>query len=310
MADGGRNLGEVISMEGIDVVRVTSYGPKDRKPDCVFLAQHDGSADQLLPRIQGSLIDEPEVVDRYIEVNRDVGSGVLAHFSAMEATRISNDLRFLVVEALVPREIIDPNRISECAVRNVLNPEGSQEVVGLLLRIHEKIVNFINEILYRLLHNKGVFVDVHTMSPFSPENYNDEEAGNLKEFIDLWTNPARQKPERRAIDLITEIPGERLISNPVLIRNFSAGLAGAGIKKKENDPYPRPGYPARKVLSTLRLLDIPGLAVDVTKDTLSKAKVDDPDWDLGRIKLDSLKVQNLAKIFAAAVVESLQEIRS
>lgn len=311
MADGfRRNTGETISMEGIDVVKVTSYGSENRKADCVFLAQHDGGPEQLIPRINGSLIDAPEVVDEYMEVNRDVGSAELAHVSAMEAVRISNDLRVLVVEALVPREIIDPNRIKEYAVRNVLNPEGSQEAVGLLLRIHEKIVTVMNELLYGLLKNKGIFVDIHTMSPFSPENYLDEEAGRLTEFIDLWTNPARQKSGRRSLDLITEIPGERLIADPVLVRNFSAALEANNVDKKYNDPYPRQGYPTRRVLGTLRMIDIPGIAIDVPKDYLSVAGVADPEWHLGKLKLSSEKVGFLAKILAKASVQSLREIRS
>lgn len=310
MADGSsRNSGEVMSMEGMDLLRVTSYGPLEKPADLVLLAQHGGQSRDLGKRLNGSVVDQPGVYEDFLRIDRDAGTPELAHAVANEVVKITGDLRVNVVEVLYERGILDPNRIAGLAIRNFLKLDNNRELSELMMRMHALTAQVCNANLAEILGSNGFFVDVHSMAPYDPLGLGEEEPGTLLSYNDAYSNRAK-RGARRSLDLITDIPGERLIAHPVLVKNMLRGFENGNVPTKSNDPYPKKGMPVRNIMSARYMLAFPGVALDLPKDYMSRGEAESISWNIADLQMDFNKVEMLAEIVATAIVRSLLEIRS
>jgi hypothetical protein len=300
---------EEFSTDGIDSLRVTTYGSLSKKNDVVLLAQHDGKSRQLVPRINGSLLDGSKDYEDYLRIDRDAGTPELAHAIADGIIGTSGDLRVQVVEVLYERGILDPNRIAGLSIRKFLNIGANPELRELLIRLHAQASVVCNSSLLDILETNGLFVDLHSMAPYDPLSLGEEAPGTLADYNSAYSSRSR-RGSRRSLDVITDIPGEKRIAHPVLVRNMLARFDAFGVPTKLNDPYPKLGMPARNIMSARYMEAYPGVALDFTKDTLSRLEAEVDGWDIANLETDLNKVEMVAGIVSAAIVESLWEIRS
>lgn len=298
----------VESAEGLDLVRLSTYGPKEREADVVLLSPHTGNSRKLLEKLNGSFDDSPAVVDEYLRIDADFGADALACGLAREIALISGDLRVDVVEVLYERGIVDANRVSKVARRNVLGYGHISRHNDFLRQIHDKTLEIVDKALAQVDRTKGLFLDVHSMAPYSPDGLVGEHPGLLKAYNFAYGRSRRGS--RRYLDLVTSIPGEGTIANPILFENVQSALDNAGMDFRLNNPYPRPGYPAGNIRSMSYMLAHPGLALDFPKDQLSKGVAEDDGWDIANLEVDGNKVENIVRILAGAVIQSLKGIRA
>lgn len=298
----------VESMEGLDLVRLSTYGPKEREADVVLLSPHTGNSRKLLEKLDGAFDDSLSVVDEYLRIDADFGADALACGLAREIAMISGDLRVDVVEVLYERGIVDANRVSKVARRNVLDYGHISRHQDFLRQIHDKTLGIVDKVLAQVDRTKGLFLDVHSMAPYSPKGLVGEHPGVLKAYNFAYGRS--QRGNRRYIDLVTSIPGEGTIANPILFKNVQNALNNAGMDFRLNNPYPNPGYPAGNIKSMSYMLAHPGLALDFPKDMLSVGTAEDDKWDISDLKFDGNKAENIAKILANAAIQSLRVIRS
>lgn len=299
----------VESSEGIDLVRCTSYGPENKKADVVLLSPHGGNSRQLVRSLNGSFDDSPDVLNEYLNIDADFGADALAHATAQEIAMVSGDLRVDVVQVLYERGIIDPNRVTEVSVRNILDYSKTRVHGDFLRRIHIGTLQIIEKVLAQIDETKGLFLDIHSMSPYTPVNLMGEQPGRLRAYNFPYLSRSQRK-DRRYLDLITDIPGEGLVANPFVLGNVQSALWDAGQDFRRNNPYPKPGYPARNIMGTRYMEKHVGLALDFPKDMLSVGTAEDDGWDISNLELDGNKTENIAKILAGAAIQSLRVIRS
>lgn len=299
---------EVFSTDGIDAMKVTSYGAMSKEADVVLLAQHDGKSRQLVQRLNGVMLHDSQVYEDYLRIDRDAGTPELAHAIAEKVMHLAGDLRVQVVEILYERGILDPNRIAGLSIRKFLHLETNPELRELMIRLHAQTSIVCNTNLADLLGTKGLFVDLHSMAPYDPVNLGEEVPGALHDYNHAYVSRSR-RGVRRSLDVITDIPGEKSIAHPVLVENMLARFEAYGVPTKLNDPYPKLGMPVRNIMSARYMEAYPGVALDFTKDSLSKGEAEMDGWDIANLETDLNKVEMMAGIVSAAIVESLREIR-
>lgn len=307
--NGPRQIVE--SMGEIDLVKISSYGPQKENPDVVLLSPHGGSSRQLVRKLNGSFDDDPTTLEAYLRIDADTGANELAHGVAQEIVAISGDLRVDVVQVLFERGLVDPNRVVGFANRNVLS-YGQIGAHGSLLRqVHAEAISVIDQSLAGIGkkgEKGGIFFDIHSMASHTPKHLEGEQPGHLKAYNFAYGSRS-QRGARRFFDLITDIPGEGMIASPIVFRNVANALTDRRVSFRQNNPYPRPGYPARNVRSTWHMVNYSGLALDLPKDSLSKGVAEDAGWDIANLEIDHGKVERMAKILAGAAIQSLREIR-
>ncbi len=295
-------------MEDIDLVKTTSYGAEKDNPDIVLLSPHGGNSRQLVRKLNGSFDDDGDTLETYFRIDADFGANELAHGIAQEIVDIRGDLRVDVVQVLFERGLVDPNRVSGFSNRNVFG-YGKFGGSGELLRhVHDAAISIVDKRLSGIGKSNGIFFDLHSMASHTPKDLQSEQPGRLNEYNFAYGSRS-QRGARRSLDLITDIPGEGMIASPVVFRNVAMALADDGVGFRRNNPYPRPGYPARNVRSTWHMLTHPGLSLDFPKDLLTEGVAEDDRWDIANLKIDHGKVARTAKILARAAIQSLREIR-
>jgi|GEM_PF-2192724 len=298
----------VESFEGLDLVKHSTYGAVDKVADVVLLCPHAGNSRQLVRKLDGAFEDDSDVVEEYLGTDVDYGSDALVHAIARDITAVSGDLRTDVVEVMYERGIVDPNRVPKEARRNVLSYSQISKHADFLGRMHDRTLEIVDRVLAQIDKSKGLFLDVHSMAPYSPKDVMGEHPGRLKAYNFAYGRSHRGA--RRYIDLITAIPGEGTIANPILFGNVQSALNDASMDFRQNNPYPKPGYPAKNVMGFNYMLDRPGLALDFPKDNLSVGEAENDHWNIANLEVDGNKVERIAEVLAKAVLSSLQKIRA
>lgn len=289
-----------------EVVTISRYG-KAVRPLAVLVVSHDGDGTSFLeafPELMSVVPASREVFGRYLALERDVGSAGLAHRVATRLMREEDVVhRVDVVEVNLPRGIIDGNRVSERAVRNVFDHAAHPMIVTALQELHHRAIQAVRAVLENL-ELDGLFIDVHTMAPYSPDcnsQSSTEAVGEtpttLEDYIDAYTNRARWG-ERRYLDLVTCTDRDpTVLAYPPLLDAFTERLGAADIVFRLNHPYPTSAH----VLSTRYLERYRGLVIDVPKDYLVAQRAEEGGFDLLNVKPDPQAVARLAAPLADAL---------
>ncbi len=175
--------------------------------------------------------------------------------------------------------------------------------------IHLETLRIINKILSQIDENKGLFLDIHSMAPYTPKDLIAEYPGRLKTY-NYYYREKSQRGARRHLDLITDIPGRGMIANPIVFRNVYGALTDNGESFRQNNPYPLANFPSMQIVGTKYMIEHAGLTLDYPKDRLTKGEAESENWDIANLEVDDNKVEYMAKIIAGAVIQSLREIRS
>ncbi len=177
-----------------DYLTVHSYGDQQGlRPHLVMTVPHDGDGLEFLKpesraRLRSAIPADDETLAAFLGIERDVGSFELAQAVAkILAERTSGAFRSRIVRIGFPRGILDGNRVSDMAVRNVFQPD-SDGVTGVLGGIHKRTIADVAQIINDI-HPNGMFMDVHTMAPFTPVRTVGETPDGLKDYVRAYTDP-------------------------------------------------------------------------------------------------------------------------
>ena len=288
----------------------TKHFGQTKNPDnrCVLLCQHSDDGENFLrnyPEILERCSASRKALKRYIDLEKDSGSFELSKSIARQIIKVtSGNFEVVIIKSNVPRAIMDTNRVTRFAISNSFNFFENDELKSEFQRLHFDVIKLIREQLFRLLINGGVFVDVHTMAPYSPEVSDDSEIGQstmTDEFVDLWVNAYVKAPEigeRRYFDLATGYPGCEMADEDLL--NFLVfRLKEAGIEFRYDDPYPA----VVDCMVGQYMGEYPGISIDVPKDYLTTTSAESDDFDLINPKFDNRKLIEVAHPIALAVLD-------
>ncbi len=306
-------------------VKTESLGDTTReKPDVVLVCQHDGDAKAFLeryPQLLKAYADEPETLHQFLELERDIGSGLLAEETAKALLEISEGaIRIDLVKVEVPRGVIDSNRLPEdmCdpgdnpsgvhmgPIRNIFDHSEHTDLIREFTEIHRKIVNKIRTAIQNL-SDDGLFLDIHAMwdnDVVKKEGETIQESPGLeglREYIEKIMKPGGRE---RALNILTRFEGQPHIAHMGLVKELERlfeELEKEGIKVDRNIPYSYLGFSTCSQIA----LDRPkqGASIDVPTKYLAK----DGQSDYIRPELDLEKIKKLAYINAQALWNNLQE---
>ncbi len=297
-----------------EIIGVTTYGNSNEPVDCVVLCQHGDSgvtfmANEKLRRV---IPANNETLEDYLRLEQDVATPELAHEIAQQIFLQSNgEYTSKVVEARFPRGVADPNRITRRALRNVAHWKAHPEVAAKIRMIHGQIIRATHEELEDLHHTDGYVVDIHSMAPYSihvPHVSSDavsvETPETLKKYINGYLDP-RYRTKKRAVDLVTTIPGLAPIADKTLLREIEESLTESGIAYAYDDPYPT----ALHIMTTEYLNHYKGMSLDFPKSYLTHGSLTQSTYDLCNLMPCMQKVRKMAFPVAAAIIKTLQRSR-
>ncbi len=288
-------------------VETTHFGDEHALNQCVILDQHSCRGEEFFERYPGireSLEVTDQCFDDFVNLERDAGADALADRVANIVAEESNgDTAVTVVKSHLPRAVLDTNRVTLKALRSVINYANNRGLETKFNEIHLGVISEIRRQLSTLLYFDGVFVDVHTMAPYTPgviplsqTEVLSEKPDNLAHYMRAYTN-ARRTGRRRYIDLVTSLPGMPPIANPALTANIKNELDKSHLKYRENDPYPTGPY----VMSTEYMSHFPGILIETPKDYLTETQSDHEGFDLINPQICPDKVDRIARPIAEAV---------
>ncbi|MBI5223126.1 hypothetical protein HY990_01760 [Candidatus Micrarchaeota archaeon] len=264
-------------------VRVTSYVPGQSRRKFVLLVQHDGDGRDILsrhPNIASELNTPRNFFDRYLLIERDVGTSELAHAIA---AKLHSDA--IVVECTLPRGLVDPNRSSAHALPSVLNLDPNHPLAKILLDAHTQAIQEIQRVLREA--DPVLYLDVHSMSPYSLDPRKAPAAGfsSIARHVTGWLS---FQGAPRSVDIITSTPESEVLADLRLATVIESAFSGLGISTIRNYPF----CAINQITGTQYLRTHPGLAVDVPKTHLTSGDA------LDQLKVDFDKIDLLASAIA------------
>lgn len=283
------------------------YGLAAAPKDVVIWCPHDADYHVFLQKnkdiLQALTVKHSfSLLERYLAIERDVGSLMLAQQIAKNIYEINNNLAIKVIAATLPRGIIDQGRIADCSRRNIFS--------NRMPFIDEQLIKAHQESLALLIKNfaelkpEGVFIDLHTMAPFNPKvkpatstEYIIESHDNLAEYIDYYCD-IRYRGPIRSIDLIISDQQGKQFADPTIVKLLSKMLQKTNIQFAYNAPFST----GEHLIALGLMKKHRGITVDVPKHFISNQDVDDINFDLAKIEINQEKVNYIATAIAQAFV--------
>ena len=306
-----------------DPISTIRHGATNKtQPDVILSVVHDADAEKFLeayPEITEPYKNDPEVLDNFCNLERDLGSYDLALITAKELIKISRGkLRIdLLSVAEIPRAVIDANRVPQedesfinpsgvhiSPIRRVFGHKEYPELVKEFQEIHQLIINEVDKALASLPEN-GLFLDIHTMNSHDSKNSVQEgpNAEALKKYIDIFTLPENQSRPRN-INLLTRFIDQPIIANQELVRHLEQGVKLAGMSVERDYPY---SYLDFSMCSQYALrYKGKGTTIDIPIGKLSK----DGKADNINPELAPEKIMLIAKILAKSIHSTMENTNS
>ena len=307
----------------LNPVRKEAYGDitKDN-PDVLLLCPHDADAEKFLevyPEIVEPYKNNPQILDNFFQLERDIGSYKLAFQTAQELIKISRgQLRIdLLSVADIPRAVIDANRVPHedesvtnpsgvhiNPIRNIFDHSKHPELVKEFHAIHRSIIKEFRRAL-KSLSNDGVFFDVHCMNDHDPRRTDvpikeGPSPAQLKQYIRRLTIPEFQG-RKRSVNILTRFVDQPIIANELLVQNLEGALNYNQIITERDHPY---SYLDFSMCSHYALENpSKGTTVDFPIREISK----DSKADNLNPELDSSKIDKIAKINASAIYRTVNK---
>ncbi len=291
----------------LDTVRAVQYG-KARRISCVFLCQHGDMGEKLFaryPSLPDLCVSGRQKFMQYIAVEQDAGTPELAHILAKMAS--DADHASLVVHAELPRGVVDPNRITERSLQEIIDwrqhPDLASELKGLHADTLAHVAALLAETKPRLV------IDVHSMGQYTPRAKAESDVravtlafDRLEEYLEAWLDPAR-RGERRVLDIVTALADGTVVADMQFARMMAGELDMVGIDYRFNHPYPT----APHVMTTAYLRQYPGGCIDVPKDMLADGALDAMRVNLRKVERVARPIANAAIAYLGQQVETMHE---
>jgi len=236
-------------MTSYKTIKQTTYGNASKHQiDRILLCLHSDDGKQFLNQHKeflGVIDDSPETFEKYLAIERDIGSDEIARVVATELCKSNSEIRVDVVEVLLPRGIVDVGRVGELrGVRTIFDKKKYKKISALFSTYHRQAHGKITDIFDQLAAD-GLWVDIHTMAPFSPKIQSHcgpdpliPHPGRLADYNRAYTHE-EYRGEKRSINLATETnenPGVSLVEDNHL-RSIESSLLRRNLEHNRNSPH-------------------------------------------------------------------------
>lgn len=282
-----------------------TYGKAAAQPDILLWCPHACDGQQFLetfPEFLSLCRAEASLIGRYLRLEYDFGSEALSRKTAECLAALQPDCTIVLAISNIPRGLIDPARIPNCALRNIYT-DRHHPLLKTLQQLQCQSVQAIQTLCNSLSPQHGFFLDIHTMAPFSPIGTESPKTEVLREQehqLESYINAYQQATGhgvRRHLDLITSEHKGQWYADYQLTNIFIEELRKNKIAFELNQPYSA----GEHLLGTTLMRARRGLTLDMPKDHLSKELVEAKDFDLTALTVDAEKVKRYASIYACAL---------
>lgn len=263
------------------------YGHPKQKSDVTILVPHDGTFrdfQQAEPVLAQNLLDAIETDEstfrKLLVVEQDVFAFDAAELIAEDISRELPWARIEIVKVLVPRAILDMNRILRKAIWKIFDHERHPKIRKALDDLHFQISTELRE----SVKNAKMVIDLHSMSPTDPWEKIEVNPGNLDKFVESW----RKNPEkRRKNDIINQRKDHtgkvHPLGDPELIESVKTELEKFILPVSMSGTFQLNGDHLGSVWAGLARSYI---NIDFLKDNGSQQQLEDDDFDLSTLQLE------------------------
>ncbi len=298
-----------------NISQTTHYGNTQKEHvDCFFLNLHaDLGVDffNLNPDIL-SAVEDVDIFEKYIALEADIGTRELSHIAARQLISTHNDLHVAVFDAQIPRGVLDIGRwTAERAIRPIIEYSKHPNIYEELKKKHEIAILNLKHAL-DTLSDTGIWIDIHSMSPFNPDPTRADNSGpdpikptpaTLSEYINVYTSLDNQGIRRR-INLAThtiEDPEIQLVDGR-LLKSAQNVLNRARFDHAADDPHPM-----SDAITAAQLMKKygRGLFIDVPKDFISDYPATWTAEYLTKLDISHPKTQNLSSSISSIAHNAL-----
>lgn len=239
-----------------------------------------------------------EKLRKLLTIEQDVFATEAAHqIATVLLGATAGKVRVEVIKVLIPRLLVDMNRVEAKAFPNVISYEEHPHI----LRDLQIIYRSTRFALQRRLRGTNILIDLHTMSPTDPWEKVPLTPENTDAFMQTWQpNPA--KP--RLNDIITRrrdtLGNQHPLGDPALISALKQQFEDASIPHgfsrtfELTDEFLGPFW-AQQALSYVNL--------DLTKDNGSKEQVTDKKFDLSELTFHEEKLRKITNPIGLAIAD-------
>src|SRR5690606_14663564 len=242
--------------------------------------------------------DTEEKLQKLLTIEQDLFATEAANqIAAKLLEETAGKIRVEVIKVLIPRLLVDMNRIEAKAFPNVVSYDDHPHI----LRGLQTIYRSARLALLRRLRGANILLDLHTMSPTDPWESMVLSPENREEFMKTW-HPNPDKP--RVNDIITRRRdsqgNEHPLGDPALVNALKQRFESSNIRHgfsrtfELTDEFLGPFW-AQQVASYVNL--------DLTKDYGSKEQVTDKKFDLSGLTFDAERLKKITNPIGLAIAD-------
>lgn len=253
------------------------------------------------PKIFGHSLVQKRLAsfENFLRIEQDYGSLELAKaIGDWLFNHSGGNFEVEICEILYPRAIVDGGRITSHCLRACLPHDVMSNYRDEFITMHDETVTLIREKVVQNKKRGGIFLDIHTMAPYTPNVFCSSKGGltesfeSLDDYVAQFTESKNvNRDTRRFIDLIAHDGEGHMLADERLLKLLAASLQGK-YEIAYSEPFKALGhYMMHDYMKQGR-----GLAIDVPKDYLSLE-----DFNLLSFKLDEGRIDKLAQAIGKGV---------
>jgi hypothetical protein len=155
-------------------------------------------------------------------------------------------------------------------------------------------------------------IDLHTMSTYSPnviqERYAEaisETPDNLLKYIKLYKN-SHKEGDKRVTELFSGDARNGIFASTELLKGLYRELQAKDVDVEFDKPY----ILAEHLVAHYLVCELGTVCIDIPKDLLSTVTTMDDGYDIAKLEVDKVKLNDMADILASSVVNARKLLQS
>ncbi|MFC4893008.1 hypothetical protein ACFPDQ_08085 [Pseudofrancisella aestuarii] len=248
--------------------------------------------------------------EQFLEIECDFGTRELAKEIAKFLYNKFN-LKTLIIEPSFPRSILDAGRLYPNCLRNVIDYNQHPKLKAELLKLYDRYMEHLCHAVAIAKSYNAVSIDLHTMSTYSPniiqERYAEaiiETPDTLEEYIRLFRD-SHKEGELRLTELFTGDHRNGIFANQELLDALAKQFHDQGVEIQYDKPY----ILAEHLVAHYLVCELGTVCIDLPKDFLSKKVTSDTDYDLAKLEIDEVKLNQMTAIFSKAIYDAHMQLK-
>lgn len=292
-----------------EAISLHFYTQENMKFDLLITCPHAELGNNFIeydyPAIEKLVDLDKTDFDDFLSLEYDFGTQPLSHAIAQKLYA-DYGVCTLVVEPTFPRSILDAGRLYPNCLRNIIDYKEYPELRKSLVELYEAYIEKLCHVVAVAKSYGALSIDLHTMSTYSPnviqERYAEaisETPNNLYNYIQLYKR-SHIDGDKRVTELFSGDARNGIFASTELLKSLYRGLQAKEIDVEFDKPY----ILAEHLVAHYLVCELGTVCIDIPKDLLSIITTESDDYDIAKLEVDKVKLNEMAEIFASSVVNA------